>query len=78
LTSGIPTDSEEGRVEPPSTPAVPEATPMNFEKVVSERTILEEPAHAPVVETGAILDVTLPQNRLDKVLPSSEKLAPKI
>jgi NAD-dependent histone deacetylase SIR2 len=78
LTSGVPTVSEEGRVEPPSTPAVCEAKQLNLDKVVSEGTILEEPAHAPVVKTGAILDVTLPQHRPDKVLPSAEKPAPKI
>ncbi|CZR58670.1 probable NAD-dependent deacetylase sirtuin-2 [Phialocephala subalpina] len=62
--SELPTRSEAGWIEPPSTPAVNENTPINTEKVGNET-----PARAPAVNSKAILDVTMPQNRPDASPP---------
>jgi NAD-dependent histone deacetylase SIR2 len=58
LASEVPTKSEAGWKEPPSTPANAENVPPPTEKVSSEL-----PAETPTVNTKAILDVTLPHNR---------------
>lgn len=63
-TSGLPTRSEPGLTEPPSTPAVTQSTPINTERVENEF-----PAKAPTVDSKAILDITLPQNRPDTLPP---------
>lgn len=63
-TSGLPTRSEPGLTEPPSTPAVTQSTPINTERVENEF-----PAKAPTVDSKAILDITLPQNRPDTSPP---------
>jgi len=58
----LPPAIEPGRKEPPSTPAAANTTPLTTEK-----TTVEAPAQAPAVDSKAILDVTLPQNKPDAV-----------
>jgi NAD+-dependent protein deacetylase SIR2 len=60
--------TEVGGQEPQSTPVADENVPLTTEKVSNDL-----PAQAPVVDSKAILDVTLPQNRPDKE-PSDSKI----
>jgi NAD-dependent histone deacetylase SIR2 len=53
--------SEAGWKEPPSTPADATNAPINTERVTHD-----SPAQAPKVDSKAILDMTMPQNRPDK------------
>lgn len=65
-TSDLPTRSEPGPIEPPSTPAVKGNAPVNTERVENEA-----PAIVPAVDSKAILDVTLPQNKPDASPPDA-------
>ena len=61
--SELPTKIEDGIKEPPSTPALIEATPRTTEK--SDK---EMPAETAVVDSKAILDVTLPDQKSDTLV----------
>jgi len=72
--SEVPTKIEAGWKEPPSTPATAENTQPPTERISKAL-----PAEAPTVDSKAILDVTLPQNRPDVVtseLSSEQKKPP--
>jgi len=60
--SELPTKSEAGWKEPPSTPANTENTPLTAEKVSKEL-----PAQTPAVDSKAVLDVAFPHNGPDAV-----------
>jgi NAD+-dependent protein deacetylase SIR2 len=66
-SSEVPTKSEGGWREPPSTPAVGENTPPAAEKVNKEL-----PSASPQVDSKAIIDVTLPHQRPNTLVPESE------
>jgi hypothetical protein len=71
------TNNELGIEEPPPTPATAEKMSLTTEK-----TTAEVPAETPAVDSKAILDLTLPQNRPDKSTSESaseeQKPAPRI
>jgi NAD-dependent histone deacetylase SIR2 len=65
--SEVPTMSEDGRKEPPSTPPIVQSAAQSTEKVDRE-----VPAEAPQVDSKAILDVTLPHQRPNTTVSESE------
>jgi NAD-dependent protein deacetylase SIR2 len=65
--SELPTVSEDGCKEPPSTPAIVQNIPQTTEKVGEE-----VPAEAPTVDGKAILDVTLPQSKPNALTATSD------
>jgi NAD+-dependent protein deacetylase SIR2 len=66
-SSEVPTKSEGGWKEPPSTPAIGENTPPTAEKVNKEL-----PSAATQVDRKVIVDVTLPHQRPNTLVPESE------
>jgi NAD-dependent histone deacetylase SIR2 len=66
-SSEVPTKSEGGWREPPSIPAVGENTPPAAEKVNKEL-----PSASPQIDSKAIIDVTLPHQRPNTLVPESE------
>jgi NAD-dependent histone deacetylase SIR2 len=64
--ASVPTNNELGIEEPPSTPATTVKTPPTTEK-----TTTEVPAETPSVDSKAILDVTMPQNKPNKTTSES-------
>jgi len=66
-SSEVPTKSEGGWKEPPSTPAIGENTPPTVENVNKEL-----PPAAPQADSKVIVDVTLPHQRPNTLVPESE------
>ncbi|KAH8760098.1 DHS-like NAD/FAD-binding domain-containing protein [Hyaloscypha sp. PMI_1271] len=66
-SSEVPTKSEGGWKEPPSTPAIGENTPPTVENVNKEL-----PSAAPQADGKVIVDVTLPHQRPNTLVPESE------
>jgi NAD-dependent histone deacetylase SIR2 len=66
-SSEVPTKSEGGWKEPPSTPAIGENTPPTTENVNKEL-----PSAATQADRKVIVDVTLPHQRPNTLVPESE------